>query len=211
MSLFCSVQFSLSVVSDSLQPHELQQARPPCSSPTPGVHSNSRPSSRWCHPAISSSVVRFSSCPQSLQYFGHHMRSIDSFERDSDAGKDWGQEEKRTTEDEMAGWYHRLDGHEFGWTLGVGLEQGGLVCCSSWGRKESDMTEWLNWTEYSIVYMYHSFLIHLSANGYLGCFHVLDIINSAVMNIGVHMSLSILVSSVCMPSTVYNSQDMETT
>ena len=68
MSLFCSVQFSLSVVSDSLQPHELQQARPPCSSPTPGVHSNSRPSSRWCHPAISSSVVRFSSCPQSLQY-----------------------------------------------------------------------------------------------------------------------------------------------
>ena len=61
-----SVQFSRSVVSDSLQPHELQQARPPCPSPTPGVHSNSRPSSRWCHPAISSSVVPFSSCPRSL-------------------------------------------------------------------------------------------------------------------------------------------------
>ena len=61
-----SVQFSRSVVSDSLQPHESQHARPPCPSPTPGVHSNSCPSSRWCHPAISSSVVPFSSCPQSL-------------------------------------------------------------------------------------------------------------------------------------------------
>ena len=61
-----SVQFSRSVVSDCLQPHESQQARPPYPSPTPGVHSNSRPSSRWCHPAISSSVVPFSSCPQSL-------------------------------------------------------------------------------------------------------------------------------------------------
>ena len=60
------VQFSRSVVSDSLRPHESQHARPPCPSPTPGVHSNSRPSSRWCHPAISSSVVPFSSCPRSL-------------------------------------------------------------------------------------------------------------------------------------------------
>ena len=64
--LFSSVQFSHSVVSYSLRPHELQQARPPCPLPTPGVHSNSRPSSRWCHPAISFSVVPFSSCPQSL-------------------------------------------------------------------------------------------------------------------------------------------------
>ena len=61
-----SVQFSRSVVSDSLPPHESQHARPPCSSPTPGVHSDSRPSSSWCHPAISSWVVPFSSCPQSL-------------------------------------------------------------------------------------------------------------------------------------------------
>ena len=60
------VQFSHSVVSDSLRPHELQHARPPCPSPAPGVHSNSCPSSQWCHPAISSSVVPFSSCPQSL-------------------------------------------------------------------------------------------------------------------------------------------------
>ena len=61
-----SVQFSHSVVSDSLQPHESQHARPPCPSPTPGVHSDSCPSSQWCHPAISSSVIPFSSCPQSL-------------------------------------------------------------------------------------------------------------------------------------------------
>ena len=61
-----SVQFSHSIVSDSLRPHEPQHARPPCPSPTPGVHSDTRPSSQWCHPAISSSVVPFSSCPQSL-------------------------------------------------------------------------------------------------------------------------------------------------
>ena len=63
---FSSVQFSHSVVSDSLRPHELQHARPPCPSPTPWVHSDSHPSSQWCNPAISSSVVPFSSCPHSL-------------------------------------------------------------------------------------------------------------------------------------------------
>ena len=65
---FSSVQFSRSVVSDSLQPHESQHARPPCPSPTPGVHSDSCPSSPWCHPAISSSVVPFSSCPNPSQH-----------------------------------------------------------------------------------------------------------------------------------------------
>ena len=69
-SCHLSVQFSHSVVSDSLQPHESQHARPPCPSPTPGVYPNSCPSSRWCHPAISSSVVPFSSCPQSLPTSG---------------------------------------------------------------------------------------------------------------------------------------------
>ena len=89
-------------MSDSLRPHESQHARPPCPSPTPGVHWDSRPSSQWCHPAISSSVVPFSSCPQSLpasesfspeysleglmlkletQYFGHLMRRVDSLEK----------------------------------------------------------------------------------------------------------------------------------
>ena len=66
MCQFSSVQFSPSVVFDSSRPRELQHARPPCPSPTPGVHSDSRPSSQWCHPAISSSVVPFSFCPQSL-------------------------------------------------------------------------------------------------------------------------------------------------
>ena len=64
--LMSSVHFSRSVLSDSLWPHESQHARPPCPSPTPGVHPDSHPSSQWCHPAISSSVVPFSSCPQSL-------------------------------------------------------------------------------------------------------------------------------------------------
>ena len=65
--------------------------------------------------------------------------------KDPDAGKDWGQEEKGTTENEMVGWHHRRNGHAFGWTPGVGDGQGGLVCCGLWGHKESDMTEWLNW------------------------------------------------------------------
>ena len=67
--------------------------------------------------------------------------------KDPDAGKDWGQEEKGMTEDEMVGWHHWLNGHGFGWTPGVGDGQGGLLCCSSWGHKELDTTEWLNWTE----------------------------------------------------------------
>ena len=67
--------------------------------------------------------------------------------KDSDARKDWGQEEKGTTEDEIAaGWHHWLDGHEFEWTPGAGDGQRGLVCCDSWGRKESDTTEQLDWT-----------------------------------------------------------------
>ena len=65
--------------------------------------------------------------------------------KDSDVGRDWGQEEKGTTEDEVAGWHHWLDGCESEWTPGVGDGQGGLACCDSWGRKESDMTERLNW------------------------------------------------------------------
>ena len=67
--------------------------------------------------------------------------------KDSDAGSDWGQEEKGMTEDEMAGWHHWLDGHESEWTPGVGDGQGGLACCDSWGCKESDTTDQLNWTE----------------------------------------------------------------
>ena len=70
--------------------------------------------------------------------------------KDPDAGKDWGREEKGMTEDEMVGWHHQLNGHGFGWTLGVGDVQGGLACWGSWGHKESDTTEWVtevNWGE----------------------------------------------------------------
>ena len=70
---------------------------------------------------------------------------------DSDAGRGWGQEEKGTTEGEMAGWHHQLDGREFGWTLGVGDGQGGLACCNSWGCKESDTTVQLDWTELKLL------------------------------------------------------------
>ena len=69
--------------------------------------------------------------------------------KDPDAGKDWGQEVK--TEDEMVGWHHQLNVREFVWTPRVGDGQGGLACCGSWGRKESDMTEQLNWTEQQII------------------------------------------------------------
>ena len=79
-----------------------------------------------------------------LQNFGHLMRSADSFEKTLMLGKLNGQEDKGMTEDEMVGWHHRLDGHGFGWTPGVGDGLGGLVCCSSWGRKELDTTERLN-------------------------------------------------------------------
>ena len=80
-----------------------------------------------------------------FQYFGHLMRRADS--SFPDAGKEWVWEEKETTENEMVEWHHWLNGHGFVWTLGVGDGQGGLACCTSWGRRESDTTEWLNWIE----------------------------------------------------------------
>ena len=95
LSSFSSVQFSRSVVSDSWRPHESQHARPPCLSPTPGVHPDSGPSSQWCHPAISSSVVPFSSCPQSLpasgsfpmnQFFAWGGQNINILSHSSKAG-----------------------------------------------------------------------------------------------------------------------------
>ena len=74
--------------------------------------------------------------------------------KDPDAGKDWRWEEKGTTEDEMAGWHHWLDGHESGWTAGVGEGQGGLACCDSWGRKESDTTERLIWSDLRKLFLW---------------------------------------------------------
>ena len=81
-----------------------------------------------------------------LQYFGHLMQRVDSLEKILMLGGTGGRR-RRGRQDEMAGWHHRLNGHEFEWTPGAGNGQGGLVCCDSWDRKESDITEWFNWTE----------------------------------------------------------------
>jgi len=86
-----------------------------------------------------------------LQYFGHLMRRSWLIWKYPDAGKDWGQEEKGTTEYEMVGWHHWLNGHVFVWIPGVGDGQGGMACCSPWCRKELDMTKRLNWTELNKV------------------------------------------------------------
>ena len=86
--------------------------------------------------------------------------------KDPDAGKDWGQEEKGMTEDEMVGWHHWLDGHGFGWTPGVGDGQGGLASCGSWGHKESDTTEQLNWTELNAIEYYFVIKIMKSCQQY---------------------------------------------
>ena len=187
---FGSVQFSCSVVSDYLRPRESQHARPPRPSQTPGVHSDSSPSSQWCHPAISSSGVPFSSCPQSppaseswtvkkaehrridalkriyckeiqpahsdgdqpWDFFGGNDAEAETpvlwpphvkswlIGKDSDAGRDWGQEEKAMTEDEVVGWHHWLNGHEFEQALRESGGQKSLVHCSPWGHKESDTT-----------------------------------------------------------------------
>ena len=81
-----------------------------------------------------------------LQYFGHLMWRVDSLGKTLMLGGIEGRR-RRGQQDEMAEWHHQLNAHEFGWTPGVVNGQGGLECCNSWGHKESDMTEWLNWTE----------------------------------------------------------------
>ena len=90
-----------------------------------------------------------------LQYFWALDAKSWLIWKDPDAGKDWGQEEKGMTEEEMVGWHHWLDGHGFGWTPGVGDGQGGMACCGSWGHNELDMTERLNWTKLNSVYLVH--------------------------------------------------------
>ena len=92
--------------------------------------------------------------------------------KDPDAGKDWGQEEKGTTEDEMVGWHHRRDAHGFGWSPGVGDGQGDLACYSSWGRKESDTTERLNWTERNAVSIADTLSKSIAALGWVCLFNV---------------------------------------
>ena len=96
-------------------------------------------------------------CSETLILWPPHAKSW-LIGKNSDAGRDWGQEEKEMIEGEMAVWYHRLNAHKSEWTLRVGDGQGGLTWCDSWGHKESDTTEWLNWTEY------HMIIVHLIFN-----------------------------------------------
>ena len=95
--------------------------------------------------------------------------------KDSDAGRDWGQEEKGTTEDEMVGWHHWLDGCESEWPPGVGDGQGGLACCNSWGRKKSDTTEGLNWTEALVIHLIPGIELFIHSLNFLS-FHNRDLI-----------------------------------
>ena len=124
-----SDQISRSVMSDSLQPHESQHAKPPCASPTPGVHSDSRPPSQWCHPAISSSVVPFCSCPQSLpaSEHGYPQNSTELSEKSPEIKENPG------TEPDFKDVPVFLPGESQGW--------GSLVGFHLWGCTESDTTE----------------------------------------------------------------------
>ena len=148
---FSSDQFSSSVVSHSLWPHELQRTRPPCPSPTPGVHPNPCSSSRWCHPTISSSVSPFSSCPQSLPASGSFQVS----QLSSSGGQSIGVSASTSVIP-----MNTQDWFPLGWTSGIfqrrqwhptpvllpGKSHGrrSLVGCSPWGRWGPDTTEWLH-------------------------------------------------------------------
>ena len=109
--------------------------------------------------------------------------------KDPDAGKDWRQEEKETTEDEMVGWHYQLNGHEFGWTPGVGDWQGGLACCGPQGHKESDMTEWLNWTELRMLLIMTLDFCLSDANGSNGVPFVR--IFNIIVRIGTNLSMKL--------------------
>ena len=118
-----------------------------------------------------------------LQYFGHLMHRVDSLEKT--LMLEWlGEGGKGTTVDEMAGWHHWLNGREFEWTPGVGDGQGGLTCCDSWGLKESDTTEWLNWTELNWTECTggHSYtLLYMNISAYF-VYHTLKSFTSYLMS-----------------------------
>ena len=157
--LLVSVQFSLSVVSNSMRPHEPQHARPPCPSPTPGVHPNPCPLSRWCfwvmvlEKTLESPVDCREVKPvnpkgnQSWIFIGKTDAEAETpilwppdarnrlIRKDPVAGQDWRQKEKRAAEDEMIGWHHLLNGHEFEQAPGDSEGWGILACCSLWVTK----------------------------------------------------------------------------
>ena len=99
--------------------------------------------------------------------------------KNPDAERDWGQEEKGTTEDEMAGWHHWVDGRESGWIPGVGDGPGGLACCDSWSRKELDTTQWLNWTELNWKQCW-SYLSRYKLSQTISCIITLPHCNTAI-------------------------------
>ena len=124
-----------------------------------------------------------------LQYFGHLMWSTDSFEKTLMLGNDWRQKENVMTEDEMIGRHHWLNGHEFEWTPGVGVGQGGLACCDLWGRKESDTTERLNWTEDHSIWSHHFMVNRRGKSGSSDRFSFLGFQNDCSPEIKRHLLL----------------------
>ena len=135
-------QTHIHLVSNAIQPsHLLSSPFPPA--PNPSQHANKSPEN------TEAGVLIFSHSETPILWPPHVKNWL--IGKDSDARRDWGQEEKGTTEDEMAGWHHWLSGHESEWTAGVGDGQGSLACCDSRGHKELDTTERLNWTEINVM------------------------------------------------------------
>ena len=114
----------------------------------------------WAARRSNQSILKEISPEYSLEYWSWTSNTWPAdaknwlISKDPDAGKEWRQKEKGTTEDKMVGCHHWLNGHEFGQALRVGDGQGGLICCSPWGHKELDRTEWLNWTEFEPQYLW---------------------------------------------------------
>ena len=127
-----------------------------------------------------------------LQYFGHLMRRVDSLEKTLMLGGIGGRRRRGRQRDEMAGWHHWLDGREFEWTPGVGDGQRGLACCDSWDRKESDMTEWLNWAKLIQLNLKlktnSSFPFKIWPSFWLLCFCSWYRLLSYVLNLGIFFS-----------------------
>ena len=131
-----------------------------------------------------------------LHYLGYLMRRVDSFEKILMLGKIEGKAEKGMAENEMVGWHHWLNAHGFGWTPGVGDGQGGLACCRSWGRKESDTTELLNWTELN-WYLSSSTLFKTTCNSSTSIYELIEYTTLVHASILWNMLLPLLIMCLC--------------